>query len=125
MESTTICLDEDSKDLLLVRFSDNWADECDFDGFVVMKKTFLDEWESKIPEDVTVCFGTNECNEYNKQSFLQNVSSTSITGTEALVLRSLFPATVFYGGKFNFETQQWEGVKQFETASFGFFPFLY
>lgn len=82
---------------LLVKFSDNWADEIDLEGFRVVTREAYDAYVTKrlkqYPNGFCRYFGTNEENEYASfQDYLdQTVTCEEITEEEAKVLEKFFP----------------------------------
>lgn len=112
----------EGKELLLAKFTDNWADEADFHGFRVFEVSEFEKWNSEIPKrNVTIYFGTNEENSYDtKASFLETIKVTPISLLQAAGLAELFPHTAV-------KCSGWDG-KDFSTITttgqikFGYFP---
>lgn len=78
----------------LVIFNDNWADEMDIDGFVLMKD---EEWKdsrkkiSNCKKKISVSFGSNEWNEYGDgKHLLSKIKAKTITEEEAIVIKKFF-----------------------------------
>ena len=97
---------ENKQEWLLVKFSDNWADKMDLEGFEVVTRKQYDEFvaenlsQSADDDDdddegggFCRCFGTNEENEYDSfQAYLdETVEIVEITEEEAAVLKKFFP----------------------------------
>lgn len=83
----------------LVKWNDNWADEMDLEGWVIMNQDELDEWKKRLqkPGRVYLCFGTNEDNEYESgQEILDCCEITEISDSDAEVLNRLI------GGAYGF-----------------------
>ncbi len=82
--------------IFLVRFSDNWADEMDLEGWYVVHasdenelKQNLVPLKTKFPK--TISFGTNQYNEYiDREHLLAQYSWEDITYEESQVLDKLF-----------------------------------
>lgn len=95
------------KQYVLVKFSDNWADEMDVDGFRVF---VLEDWEliktrmAKVFEkgrgSCSFGIGTNEEIEYSSYAdWLSSFSVSSISESEALFLRKHFPQYDSFAGQ--------------------------
>ena len=82
---------------VLVRFTDNWADEMDIDQFCILP---LDIWNrySKIikslPYPFEVYFGTNESNEYSPLDYLKCFEIELITEHEEEVITKFLDPTL-------------------------------
>lgn len=78
----------------ILKFEDNYADEFDVEGFVVVKSEFAKKWWElckSFQGEISLGFGSNEYNEYSDgNSFVSNVTSKVITDEEANVLANLF-----------------------------------
>lgn len=78
----------------ILKFDDNYADEFDVEGFVVVKSEFAKKWLELVGSfkySLSFGFGSNEANEYdNGANFVTNVSSMVITDEEANVLANIF-----------------------------------
>jgi len=81
------------KQMLLVKWEDNWADEMDLEGHFVIEKV---EWEkisedfSNHTEEIIYCVGTNEDIEYaNGTEALAQFTTTEITEDEYQTLEKL------------------------------------
>lgn len=80
---------------VIVRYSTNWADEADFEGFRIYEKSFWDNfvafWKEAMPEDkrYTIDFGTNEYNEEcGPGGLLRDISVQEIDeADEAIILK--------------------------------------
>ena len=82
----------------LYRFSDNWADEMDLEGFAILTEIEKDIALAKIKKEYkhggTIGFGTNEDNEYSSLSdVMATVSFKEITAVEYNAIRKAFGAT--------------------------------
>lgn len=124
-ERAVMPFDPKGQEMVLVEFHDNWADECDFDGFRVMTLPEFEDWKSKIPEELTVCFSTNEDKEYNRESFLEAISVRVLAEEEAWLLRRLFPTSRIECGEFDEKIGKHSWYKGIENAGFGFFPRIF
>jgi hypothetical protein len=94
---------QQNKNMLLVKFDENWADEMDVSGFKLFKsqkawdkaiKEFKEEKEIEDDDDCcfSVYFGTNEENEYESMSeFLDLFEVIELSNEQANVIDSLFP----------------------------------
>lgn len=81
---------------LFVKYNDNWADEMDITGFVIVKP---EHW-TKIQEEMkdffkktdtwSYCIGTNEDIEYNLQDWLRTFTITELSDEEATALIAVF-----------------------------------
>jgi len=82
---------------ILLVYQDNWADEIDFKSYRIMD---VDAWEAlkaKMFADeasgdgsTSVCFGTNEENEYDSvEDLLKRITETTISDEDAEVLERL------------------------------------
>jgi hypothetical protein len=98
-----------NKDWTLVKFADNWADEIDVAGFMVVSTEELEGWKSKIPdEEFSVCIGTNEEIEYSdREQFLKKHTFTPLTQEQAQVYFDHF-------GKRVTSCEDWDG-ERFQT----------
>lgn len=101
------------KQMLLVKFSSNYADEFDVDGFKIMSE---EDWEKHVraatnafdnqpeaskrnklfgasKEPVELYFGTNEALEFNDlKEYLGAFVVTKLSSTEHKTLEKLFPS---------------------------------
>jgi hypothetical protein len=82
----------------LYKFSDNWADEMDLEGFAILTETEKDIALAKIRKEYknggTICFGTNEDNEYDSLSeVMATVSFKEIAAVEYNAIRKAFGTT--------------------------------
>ncbi len=82
--------------IVLVKYEDNWADEMDIAGFVIMTKQ---EWED-MSYQIRWCMtfpiefscGTNEFITYKEPgNFLQKIEVQEISYQESLFLKRIFP----------------------------------
>lgn len=97
--------------MLLVKYSDNWADEMDISGFNVLAE---DQWNAhlaiakKVFEEngsITYGVGTNEDVEFSSfKQYLSRFKVITITDEEAATLSKLF------------------GVGKYPTYGYGFLP---
>lgn len=83
---------------LLLKFKDNWADECNFYLNSAHKLTTEDYIEfckalkyiQDYPYEMSYCFGSNEDNYYeNGKDFLSHLSGTLITESEYNTIKEL------------------------------------
>lgn len=78
----------------MLKFYDNYADEFDVEGFVVVKSEFAKKWlrlAGVFEGEISLGFGSNEYIEYrNGSNFVRNVTSKVITDEEANTLVNLF-----------------------------------
>lgn len=91
-------------DKVLVKWSSNWADEMDVEGFDIMKKTDWDALKKKIlkKENFCIYIGTNEEIDYaSGEDLLSEIKVKKITPEEEKV------------------------IKKFVGSSYGFTSFLY
>lgn len=84
----------------LYKFSDNWADEMDLEGFAILTETEKDIALSQIRKEYkrggTICFGTNEDNEYDSLSDVMNtISFKEITAVEYNAIKKAFGKSSF------------------------------
>lgn len=100
----------------LYKFSDNWADEMDIEGFAVMTEDEKDAALVKIKRQFkrggTICFGSNEENEYdNLNDVLACISWNEISQSEYNTLRKLFGNTFGECGPLDNNDFEEEGVE--------------
>lgn len=82
---------------VLVRFTDNWADEMNIDEFCIMS---LDMWNryykavKSLSNDFEVYFGTNESNEYSPLDYLDCIEVEKIKEHEEEVIAKFFEPTL-------------------------------
>ena len=79
--------------MYLARFSSNWADEMDLDGFMVLedKEPLIEAIKEALEEPQEIYWGTNEYTDYqNANQLLSEISFTEITDEEAKVLKKFF-----------------------------------
>ena len=79
---------------VLVKWSDNWADEMDLEGFAVMESQ---EWKDikkkfeKHDHGFDISVGTNEDIDYSDgKDFLRHIETKNISDDEAKMLKKLF-----------------------------------
>ena len=88
---------------VLVKWSDNWADEMDVEGFVIMDNSEWKEFQEtakKVNSPISICVGTNEEIEYpNGDALLENITTKKLTSDEAKTITKFFGE---YGGHDNF-----------------------
>lgn len=79
---------------VLINFSDDWADEMNIDGWVIMEEEEWKEIKKKVAAKkgyISVGFGTNEDNEYsNGKDFLNTLEVTKLSDDEYSVLNKIF-----------------------------------
>lgn len=98
-----------NRDWTLVKYADNWADEMDIAGFMVVSNEELEEWKSKIPNrEFLFSIGNNEEVEYsNKEEFLEQHTFTPLTKEQAQIYFDHF-------GNRKTVCEDWDG-KKFNT----------
>lgn len=79
-------------DYLLVKYSDNYADEFDVNGFRIFTVQEWDTWQRQVPNKrIHAGFGTNEACEYrNKKDFLECFTVVPLTTEQAKTMFDLF-----------------------------------
>lgn len=82
-----------SRNLILVKQNENWADEMDLEGFFITTQEdfngHLSEAKKAIP--FTICIGTNEEVEYTRfADYANSFKVESITEDEYQTLKKLF-----------------------------------
>ena len=79
---------------VLIKWSDNWADEMDIEGFVVENKEKANEWlhnMKSITKHFDICIGTNEEINYdNGEKFAETIIIRDITKEDEKSLIKLF-----------------------------------
>jgi hypothetical protein len=89
---------------VLLKWSSNWADEMDVEGFDIMKKTEWEEFKKKVRKMKNFCvyIGTNEEIDYaNGEDLLAEIKVKKISPEEERI------------------------IKKFVGSTFGFTSFLY
>jgi len=84
----------------LYKFSDNWADEMDLEGFAILTENQKDVALTKIKREFkkggTISFGTNEDNEYeNLNAIMGCIEIDTITSQQYHTMKSIFPDGYF------------------------------
>lgn len=84
----------------LCTFADNWADEMDLTGFVILSEIEKDIVMASIRKQYknggTICFGTNEDNEYGSLSeIMDTLDFKEITAVEYNAIKKAFGVTSF------------------------------
>ena len=79
----------------LVKFSKDWADEFNADGFSIYEKTIWDDLYQKLKnnkdQEASFYFGTNEgWDDESIGDFLNSIKVTPITAEEKYVMQTLF-----------------------------------
>lgn len=79
-------------DHVLVSFSADWADECTFQGFRVMK---FEEWQAQTSiyppaANIHVGYGSNEDDEMTGKEFLRCFTVTFLTPDQVQFMKDLF-----------------------------------
>ena len=80
---------------VMVDFAGNWADECDFYGFKVMKRS---EWDNHVKaikalpdtKEIRIGYGTNEDEHYTKEGYLELFNVKDVADEEIVILQRLF-----------------------------------
>jgi hypothetical protein len=108
----------------IVKYADNWADEMDIQGFMVIPEKELKQWKKRIPSRFTFGLGTNESIEYqSKKQFLDTVMIEKITTEKAMVLFELFShkhaRCLDWNGKY------FNRIETHVVCNFGFIPTLH
>ena len=84
----------------LVQFSDNWADEMDIEGFVIITDKQWKDFKTKVKgfkKELCIAFGSNESNDYNNgEDLLTKINVKNITEDEANILKKLFGKSYDY-----------------------------
>lgn len=102
-----------TKQWLLVRFKDNWADEMDVCGFSFFDKFAWDNVLTAInnherwPEEIG--FGTNESNEYRTaQDLINEYKVVEVTQDEKDTIQRLFEMRDWGWGNFPAPWENWD-----------------
>jgi hypothetical protein len=85
---------------VLVSIQDNYADEFDFGGFVIMSEEDWSEVKAGIPEGPFEAYlGTNEFQTYKgKEDYLKNVTVETISEEDEATLRRLLHMSQYGSG---------------------------
>lgn len=82
------------KNYKFIKFNDNWADEMDISGFMVMTE---EKWKDtkkqilNIKGRFSIAFGSNEDNDYNNgKQLLDRLTIKNIDENEIKILKRLF-----------------------------------
>lgn len=79
---------------VLVKWSDNWADEMDVEGFAIMDGSEWKEFQEtarRVNSPISISVGTNEEVEYpNGTALLENIKAKKITTDEAKTIIKFF-----------------------------------
>ena len=86
---------------VLIKWSDNWADEMDIEGFVIDDKDKAEKWFNNmksITRHFDICIGTNEEIDYHDgEQFVETISIIDMTEEDEKSLRKLFGINNGYG----------------------------
>ncbi len=89
------------KDYVLLKFSGNWADEMDIEGFLVASRAY---WEhrrqelSQVEGDLHACIGTNEYLEWSDgKELLDSIEVSDLSAEEVRLLQQHFPLAGYRG----------------------------
>lgn len=86
---------------VLIKYSGNWADEMDMDGFCIMEADKWEETKTKIASiegEFSIYWGSNEEEETTADEMLRNLEVEPITKEQAEVIEHFFPeCTSDYG----------------------------
>lgn len=131
MKTKTVKIPRDfDKEFVLIKWSDNWADEMDLEGFAVMDTDEFAKWKENIPSPYTFYVGTNEEIDYSTKKELIDYS-TKKELISNLEVQPLTPGEVkfFFDnfGEIDTRCKEWNGkdfelVEEYLVCSFGFFP---
>ena len=79
---------------VLIKWSDNWADEMDIEGFVIEDKEKAEKWldnMKSITRPFDICIGTNEEVDYdNGEKFSETISMIDMTEEDEKAFIKLF-----------------------------------
>lgn len=79
---------------VLVKWSDNWADEMDIEGFVIMTDSEWKEYKQGIKEKIkpfSIGIGTNEEIDYdNGEDLLAKLTAKKLTSEEYKTISGIF-----------------------------------
>ena len=79
---------------VLLKFDDNWADEMDVEGFLVVTRDYWDKAQARllaIEDTCHLCIGTNEYLEWpSGAAVLGAISETNLSDAEAAAFRKHF-----------------------------------
>jgi hypothetical protein len=89
----------------LVKYKDNWADEINIDGHIVLTKEIFKKFDAIAKKNLcfTMCIGTNEEIEYNNNDWQKASNAYSvveITGEQYNVLKELDMLKTRFAEKF-------------------------
>ena len=76
----------------LIKWSSNWADEMDVEGFIIVDEEDLDLFKKNLEKDqpITVSIGTNEWIDYNSvKDLAKQISILKITEQDAQVIHDI------------------------------------
>lgn len=111
----------------LYRFSDNWADEMDLEGFAIMtekqKDIALAAIKRQYKKGGTICFGTNEDNDYDSlEDVLACISFEEISFQEYNSILKVFGSSTFGElgplnilGEDEDEDEEWDEDEDYES----------
>lgn len=100
-------------EITLIKWSGNWADEMDLEGFCLVTPAEADDiWTrlTGVTEEITSYLGTNEELEWNNgPELLKELTRIDLTMDEAIVLKKAighsyfgkFPDVIFEAGLYN------------------------
>lgn len=93
---------------VLLKWSTNWADEMDIEGYILTSKDKSDDWKKKLKTvdfSFSLQIGTNEDIEYSSgEDLISEVSLKNITDEEYTTLKKYFG---MQGG----HTEFWDGLE--------------
>lgn len=81
---------------VLLKWSSNWADEMDVEGFDIMKKSEWDEFKKKVKKMKNFCvyIGTNEEIDYvTGEDLLSEIKAKKITPEEERIIKKFIGST--------------------------------
>ncbi len=91
-----------TKNYVLLKFSDNWADEMDVEGFLVVSKEYWLKREAELGEEqdaLHLCIGTNEYLEWEDgETLLDSIEVLELEDAHAQLLAKQFPVTGYWSG---------------------------
>lgn len=123
-EIINIPLEFEGKEFFMVKYEDNWADEMNIEGFMVMNSQELENWKSRIPKKYRFNLGTNEEIEYDsKKEFLNTIKINSISVEEARFLYGHFGSD--YTDCLEWNGREFNKMVKRRICEFGFFPSLH
>jgi hypothetical protein len=93
---------------VLLKWSTNWADEMDVEGYVMTTKDKSDDWRKKLKQvdySFSLQIGTNEDIEYSSgEDLISEVVTKNLTDEEYIILKKYFGTQ---GG----HTEFWDGLE--------------